>query len=81
MVTVGYVYHFGHVFSDRLGSLHRVDGDRAGLLHAELTFETLLKFLLSEVQFGVLMVFPLKKTYKRYTVCVIAGSCWYMTWR
>lgn len=64
MATAEFVYHFDHVFSDRLGSLHRVDGDRAGLLHAELTLETLLKFLLSEVQFGVVMVCPLKKKKK-----------------
>lgn len=60
MKTVGSVYHFGHVFSDRLGSLHRVNGDGADLLHIELTLETLDELLLSEVQFGVTMVFPLK---------------------
>lgn len=59
VVTAGFVYHFDHVVSDRLSSLHRVDGDLAGLLHAELSFETLLKFLMSEVQLGVVMVFPL----------------------
>lgn len=62
--TEGFVYHFGHVFSDGLGSLHRVNGDSAGLLHAELTFETLLELLLSEVQFGVVVVCPLKHVNK-----------------
>lgn len=68
MSTAGFVYHFGHVFSDRLGSLHRVNGDRAGLLHVELTFETLQELLQSEVQFGVVMVCPLKNKHKKDTV-------------
>lgn len=58
-----FVYHSGHVFSDGLASLHRVDGDGAGLFNAELTFETLLKVHLTEVQFGVTMVCPLKHKY------------------
>lgn len=62
------VYHFDHVCSDVLGSLHRVDGDSAGLFHVELLFETLLKLLLSEVQFGVVVVRPLKHIHKQTTV-------------
>lgn len=55
-----FAYHSGHVFSDGLASLHRVDGDGASLFNAELMFETLLKVHLTEVQFGVTVVFPLK---------------------
>lgn len=60
MKIAGHIYHFGHVFSDRLGSLNGVNGDGAVLLHIELTLETLIELLLSEVQFGVVMVCPLK---------------------
>lgn len=63
----GFVYHFGHVFRDRLGSLHRGDGDSAGLFHAELAIETFLKLVLSEVQFGVPVVCPLKHTHVHTT--------------
>lgn len=52
-------YHFSHVFGDRLGCLHRVNGDRAGLLNAELEFETFLELVSSEIQLWVLVVIPL----------------------
>lgn len=55
-------YHFDHVFSDRLDSLDRIDGDGASLLHTQLTFKTLLEVLLGEVKFGERVVFPLKHT-------------------
>lgn len=63
MATGGFVYHLCHVFSDRLGSLHGVDGDGAGLLDAQLALETLLELVLREVQFGVVVVQPLQHTH------------------
>lgn len=55
-------YHFDHVFSDRLDSLNRINGDGASLLQTQLTFKTLLEVLLGEVKFGEGMGFPLKYT-------------------
>lgn len=54
-----FFYHFSHVLSDRFGSFHRVDGDSACLFYAELTFKAFLELHLSEVQPGVVMLFPL----------------------
>lgn len=52
MATVVFVYHLCHVLRDGLGSLHRVDGDGAGLLDGQLSLEALLELVLREVQFG-----------------------------
>lgn len=72
--TAGCVYHSAHVFSDRLGSLHRVDGDLAGLLHVTLTFEALLKLLQGKVQIGVVMMCPLKRRCKKDTGSTDPGT-------
>lgn len=52
MPTVVFAYHLCHVLRDGLGSLHRVDGDGAGLLDGQLPLEALLQLALREVQFG-----------------------------
>lgn len=62
-----FYYHFGHIFGDRLGGLHGVNGHSASLLHRELTFKTLQKLFLSEIKFGVAVVFPLKHINKDQT--------------
>lgn len=45
-------HHLRHILRDGLGSLHRVDGDGAGLLDGQLPLESLLQLVLREVQFG-----------------------------
>lgn len=68
-----HIYHFSHVFSYGLNRLNRVDGDGAGLLHTQLTLKTLLQLLLSEVEFGIGVMLPLKDKNKTQKINCLTG--------